>query len=75
MKGIRLTVPEVAPVVGMSVGEMRKRLRQGKLPYGKATLMEDHGNGKKRFRYDIWLPKLLEETGLKEWPPQEGGVS
>lgn len=72
MQRIRLTVPEVAPVVGMSPGEMRKQLRQGKLPYGRATLVKDHGNGRKRFRYDIWLPKLLEETGLSEWPPKEG---
>ena len=68
MKGIRLTVPEVAPVLGISQGELRKLLRTGKVPYGRATITGKRPDGTPKFRYDIWLPKLLEYTGLTEWP-------
>ena len=68
MQRIGLKVPEVAPLVGMTANNMRKLLRQGKLPYGKAILTKEYPDGRKRFEYIIYLPKLLEETGLKKWP-------
>lgn len=74
MRGIRLSVPEVAPIVGMSQGELRKKLRQKQVPYGVAVVIGHKRDGTPKFRYDIWLPKLLEYTGLKEWPGSEAAA-
>ena len=74
MRGIRLSVPEVAPVVGMSQGELRKKLRQKQVPYGVAVIIGHKRDGTPKFRYDIWLPKVLEYTGLKEWPGSEAAA-
>ena len=68
MRGIRLSVPEVAPVVGKSPGQLRKMLRQKQVPYGVAVITGYNADGTPKFHYDIWLPKLLEHTGMKEWP-------
>ena len=67
---VRITVPEAAKALNMNPGELRKLLRQNKVPYGRATEIKNEG-GRRRFRYDIWLPKLMQETGLTEWPPGE----
>lgn len=67
---VRITVPQAAQALGIGQNELRKLLRQGKVPYGRATEIRNEG-GRRRFRYDIWLPKLMEETGLTEWPPEK----
>lgn len=63
----RISVPEASRVLNISQNELRKLLRQGKLPYGRAIEVKNE-QGRRRFRYDIWLPKLMEETGMTEWP-------
>lgn len=71
MQPIRISVPEASRVLGISQDELRRLMRQNKLSYGTATITGYKPDGTPKFRYDIWLPKLLAETGLTEWPPKE----
>ena len=66
MKGNRLSVEEVAPVLGRSPNWIREYMRRGELPIGKAVKTKKV-NGKQKYHYDIYVPLVLEYTGLKEW--------
>lgn len=66
--GVRITVPEASAALGISQNELRRMLRQKSVGFGSATKVGVTKSGNPRFRYTIWLPKLLKETGLKEWP-------
>lgn len=67
MQGMRISPEELAPVIGMSPNAIRYRMKNGTLPIGSAVKVGDT-RGKRRYRYDIFIPKVLEYTGLKEWP-------
>lgn len=67
-----IRVPEAAKVLGIPEAKLRKWLRQKKVPYGKAIpRSEKSRNGNPHFEYVIYVPKLMEEIGLKEWPEGE----
>ena len=68
MRGIRVSPEEVAPIIGKSPNEIRKRLRDGTIPIGKARKIGKNARGKPRYAYDIFVPLVLEYTGLREWP-------
>lgn len=68
MHGQRISPEELSPVIGKSPNEIRKRLRDGTLPVGHARKVGQNGRGRPRYAYDIFIPLVLEYTGLKEWP-------
>ena len=65
MKGMRLSVSEVAPVLGVTEMQLRKMLRQKSVPFGKAVKTSDKPL---RFQYFIFREPLLDFMGLTEWP-------
>lgn len=75
-EGLRISPEKASRVLGISPGEIRKRLRDGTLPVGHArkagTYRRLTGTGRYetavRYSYDIYVPKVLEYVGLKEWP-------
>lgn len=69
---VRVSVAETCEVLHISQQVMRKMLRQKTVPYGTATIVGHARDGTPRWRYDVWKQKVMEETGLKEWPVKGG---
>jgi hypothetical protein len=61
---------EAASVLGVPAAKIRKKLRQQQVPYGRA-IRTNTPDGRLRFEYEIYVPKLLEYIGLDEWPSEE----
>ena len=68
MQNATVRVPEAARVLGIPQAKLRQWLRQKKVPYGRAIPRGTSKNGSPHFEYIIYVQKLLEEIGLKEWP-------
>lgn len=68
MRGQKVSVEEVAPIIGRTPNWIRKQLRDGTLPIGHAVRIGKNSRGRPRYSYDIFIPKVLEYTGLPEWP-------
>lgn len=75
MRGIKVSPEEVAPIIGISPNEIRKKLRDGTLPIGHARKAGKNARGRLRYTYDIFIPLVLEYTGLSEWPGARKGES
>lgn len=69
MKGARVSVAEAAPVLGMTPDKLRYELRQKHLAdIGEAIPRGRGRNGKQRYSYHVYAPKVLARVGLTEWP-------
>lgn len=68
MHGQRVSPEEVSKIIGKSPNEIRKRLRDNTLPIGHARKIGVNGRGRPRYAYDIFIPLVLQYTGLSEWP-------
>lgn len=69
MRGEKLSVEEASKILGISPNEIRKRMRDKTLPIGTARVVGRISyNGRNRYAYDVFVPKLLEYTGLSQLP-------
>ena len=57
--------PEASRITGMTGNDIRRLLRMGAVPWGKAVLVGKTPSGNKSFRYYIYTAKLLDELGIK----------
>lgn len=71
MQKMKISPEAAAPVMGISPNEIRYCMRNNKFdpPIGRVRIANNRIKKKKpTYRYDIFIPMVLEYTGLKEWP-------
>ena len=71
MRGTRVSVEEAAPVLGVTPNKLRYMMRNKKMPDIGEAIKRSGRNGRPRYEYHLYAPKILARVGLEKWPGGE----